>query len=458
MGESEYCYVVDGEEGEDLPHHPLSCTGQATQYPSEWFNLHKKKPPCGVNKIYKDVESFSALYHTVSDKVMGATPTAIDVTTVIAFLHACIYHKKGETEEKWESFGLVIGRAKGKVALNDILDINETSEELTLSDVTNRQPPSISDVMRLMLMITGFYRFAESDQTVQYQDAIGRKISQLMAMERKGTLIAMKSIYGGWLQTKPFLITMAALDMFFGKFPRHEYHKARFGTIITKFKDCGVLASLTAICSILGYKRTDPFAPWIWVGRVCEDYKRVSMAGQEVGKDHSYLMYYTVMGLADRTPYSATANPNLHFFLHCIGCGINQTRSLNARMVGNPEYGSIMINAAIVVRVFGTYARLGLYIKPKEMQLIKDQEAELVLTAGDAPTSASADDWCRYMYANGFFVHPALRMKACIVWGQLKDTREGTIGRYLTEIYTIEYKKDLQREIHMANQREREFD
>lgn len=84
----------------------------------------------------------------------------------------------------------------------------------------------------------------------------------------------------------------------------------------------------------------------------------------------SYSLYMTDLGLIGKYPYSASANPDLHLFLHIIGVSI----------VGTQETTGIIPNGTIAPYVLGHY-------REYQIQFIADGELsdEVEVEAGDRP-------------------------------------------------------------------------
>jgi hypothetical protein len=83
-----------------------------------------------------------------------------------------------------------------------------------------------------------------------------------------------------WAGSRNFIIAMAALDMFFVKFPKNVYSEAKIGTLITRFKDCVALVELDYIRNIIAWTMPK-IAKWFWFKNLNDDLDRTNKPGQE---------------------------------------------------------------------------------------------------------------------------------------------------------------------------------
>lgn len=96
-------------------------------------------------------------------------------------------------------------------------------------------------------------------------------------------------------------------------------------------------------------KTTAGFSRWLLTPALRCDFYRLNIPCQEVSRPYSYMPYMMALKLAERSPYSASANPTLHLFVHLIGCAYHIKRSLNALFVDPQGVKSILSNVFLFV-------------------------------------------------------------------------------------------------------------
>lgn len=104
-------------------------------------------------------------------------------------------------------------------------------------------------------------------------------------------------------------------------------------TIGSRYRDCAALVGVEYLRKLLDIKFGEIFL-WVWTTGIDQDIRRVFKSGEELTLMNSYLPYISSMKLAERSPYSATVNPSLHYFVHFTGALMGHQRSLTLRVTG----------------------------------------------------------------------------------------------------------------------------
>lgn len=255
-----------------------------------------------------------------------------------------------------------------------------------------------------------------------------------------------------WTQNVNYLRLAAALDMFLFRFKEHEFSKLRFCTVTCRFRDCAGVSDLRFILKILGLSLVE-FSQWVWTASIADDLERILRPREEIDSSSSYTPYVASMRLCSKSPYSASANPNLHVFVHSIGCANLRIRSINSRMVGDVNLADIVANAAILNYVRGSRYHLqpefytqGSGMAPEgdrpaqedpsvagsiDLEVMSEAGAVEGLQRAVEPTDTNPASWWQFTLANRSTVPPYIVNPMYSAWTQIGTVRSGTIGEHL---------------------------
>lgn len=129
--------------------------------------------------------------------------------------------------------------------------------------------------------------------------------------------------------------------MFITRFPTTKFSSIRVGTITTRNQSCAAMTGIAQVAKVVG-KTTLELLMYTPIRAVASEVLSISKPEQELDKIHSYARYMIPMNLVTKSPYSTTANPSLHLFIHSVGTAAGSLRSRNARMVGEGNSMSII--------------------------------------------------------------------------------------------------------------------
>jgi len=134
-------------------------------------------------------------------------------------------------------------------------------------------------------------------------------------------------------ERREYTVLIAAIDMFFHRFPKHDLAGCRIGTITSRNKSAAALNSLIYIRDLLGVSYGTLFS-YLPYKLLLPEVKRMSKEeSQEL--PNSYTHYLKEMGICPTSPYSSTANPLCYTLFHIIGTVLGVDRSCNAACVSS---------------------------------------------------------------------------------------------------------------------------
>ncbi|EAT38605.1 AAEL009525-PA [Aedes aegypti] len=369
-----------------------------------------------------------------------------------SYMWLCFEHITGRLDGEWRSHGVLIGEAGGEVTPRNLVHYVEGEDG---AQYAAGNPGNRSQWLRALALIlspirlnTQLRREYLDALTVRYKATI-EEFAGMRVNDSPGTFALQHS---AWTQNTTYLRLAASLDMFLSKFRDHEHSKLRFATVTTRFRDCAGVGDLRFILKILGLTLIE-FSKWIWTASLADDIERILRPGEEIDQRDSYTPYVASMRLCTKSPYSATANPNLHIFVHSIGCANLRVRSINARMVGDVNLADTIANAAVVNYVRGSrynlqpeFFRPGSIMAPEGARAgLEEQSAagsldlELMSEAGvmegmqraAEPADMLPHSWWKFIVANQATVPAYIIGPMYVAWTQISSVRSGTIGEHL---------------------------
>ncbi|WAK77077.1 MAG: nucleoprotein [Longquan Niviventer coninga ledantevirus 1] len=396
-------------------------------YPSKWFESHKGKKPLLVVK-YK-TSPLDNLRGVVKAGIKGQK---LDVQVAVAFLYGVFKDVTGVLADDWNSFGVEIGKAGEAVNPFRLLDVDTKEED----------PPNAGTItatkgedMWLCFFLLSQYRL-QKVTNAEYEKILIKKANlhlNAMPEQNEHTSISTKGGFAAYLMNPNYLRVVAALDMFFHKFKEHEFAIMRFGTLGSRYKDCSALTSLNHIKKLTGLSMED-FMLWIFTDSIADDLEQLAQPGQELDKHDSYAPYMRDMGVSDKSPYSAQANPSIHLFCHAIGTLLHSRRSINARMGPEVDTMSTIKNAQVVAYVLSTCPTFAKGFT-KSLDTIPGLASKEVM--GELPGEPDPDRWFDYLSEQGFKIPLPIEQHSHDAARSLTNLRPDTVGQHLAGLLGV---------------------
>lgn len=447
-------------EGYQVPSISLASTIKAT-YPSEAF-AKQEKPIVRGPAYTGDLAGFDAY---MTSQLSQTTVTSLPIDYAICYLHAVACVTGVKLNEPWNSFGVNLTDAENNVYIASLYKFQAVGDALDLSGGAVQ-----GDRLYNLFMLFAPCRL-HSGLRPEYRPLLAERYKTVMGDKKKGlepSALAIKC--AGWDQHPAYAALAAAYDMFLFKTENHEYAKVRIGTTPMRFRDCTMLGVLEVMRNAMKVESMIDATYWIWNGRLADEFEKIYKEGEELDKADSYTPYYAGFKLGNRSPYSATMSPQLHYFVHTIGCLANSKRSINARAITEVGIEDARDNAIIVGYVMaGRRRHRAQYFRPSEAELWKAPEprprADCLPGANEAvrdrgqedeessvsevssvcsriardfdgeeipePLSSRASDWYQYMASQHFIMPRQMEIAACNILAALDKTRPDTIGDHL---------------------------
>lgn len=446
-------------EGYIVPSLSLASTIKAT-YPSEAF-VRGEKPIIRGLAYAGDLAGFDTY---MTSQLSQSTIASLPIDYAICYLHAVARVTGVQLNEPWISFGVNLTDAGNNVSVASLYRYEVVGEPLDLSGGAGQ-----GDRLYNLFMLFAPCRL-HSGLRPEYRPLLAERYKNVMGDKKRNldpSAFATKCT--GWDQHPAYAALAAAYDMFLYKTDNHEYSKIRIGTTPMRFRDCTMLGVLEVMRNAMKVESMVDATYWIWNGRLADEFEKIFKEGEELDKVDSYTPYYAGFKLGNRSPYSATMSPQLHYFVHTIGCLSNSKRSINARAIAEVGIEDARDNAIIVGYVMaGRRRHRAQFYRPSEAELWKAPEPrpradclpgvdEAVRDGAPAdnisvsevssvssriaqdfegdeipePVTSRASDWYQYMASQHFIMPRQMEITACNILAALDKTRPDTIGDHL---------------------------
>lgn len=421
---------------------PTFAPEKGVEFPWKWFEDNPdSKPICRLN-IFKGSNLETSRQYAaefISGKING-------VTSIVTYL----YHMLGTIQEtlvtNWKSYGITLGKGSTISPLS-FLSIEKTEIELPSIQVgAERIGPEFDHV--IMLAIVGAYRVAVTHEN--NRKTISDRLTQIIIQHRPTTsqnnqmlndLSAHGEILSGCTGVEMML---AALDMFFTKFPQHPLANLRIGTIVLRYLGCSALLDLNHFRSLLSYAKSSKVLQWVFISNVGQEIDIMFRDKKdEITQDDSYFPYLIGLRLSQKSPYAAASAPTFHCLVHIVGSLMGTPRSYNALMLETGAPHLLAVNAAIIYlgnkRILGlapTYMpepQATLYREAQEKQLCLDLGLDMDSELDKLPETPL--EWYGHYQDQNFVFTEKDKAELKNAIGVLRNVRERTVGMWVRDSF-----------------------
>lgn len=165
-----------------------------------------------------------------------------------------------------------------------------------------------------------------------------------------------------WYNNLEFRVLIAALDMFWNKFPDSLGVKRRVCTINARFKDLSIISELRRLSQISS-KRVKDILHYIFSRIIRDEIMVIERSSEEIDQEDSYFPYMRELRLSKKSLYN---NVHLYNWIAICGALLGSKRLFNARIIS--ESGLLV---AMNLAIFAEYA-----FRKYVSATISDQDAE----------------------------------------------------------------------------------
>lgn len=404
------------------------------QFPNHWFNApanRGNKPPISI--ITNPLVTLAALRSFV--RVHLGTP-ALPLDLAICYVWEVFVAAPGPAlVAQWSSFHRIIEEIGAMVTINDMVNCTRVAHNHP-SLVAPQAIAAEDDDIWMMLYILCPNRLNGIINNA-YAEIIKNNISTKMisnnglqgmdataALNALGTKAAVDADYSR---------LCAIIDMFLSKFLEHKFSQIRLCTITCRLKDCVALTGLDYMCKTINITQVQ-FSQWLWTKKLGDEYEQLTTTLQEISQTDSYMPYFMPLKLSIKSPYSMTANPNIHMLTHFVCGTMGISRSVNSRIPADYSVPPILIIGKCMV-----YANLkhsdmefqytagGRPLEEFDDEVVVDQEVNI-------PRTTEGLVWYNWWKYDAKKMPYEIERWCHAYWGSLPVCREQTIGYYLKRL------------------------
>nr|AYO51726.1 nucleoprotein [Vesicular stomatitis virus] len=398
----------------------LPASEDPVEYPADYFKK-TSEIPLFINTTKSLAELRGFVYQ-------GLKSGVVSIIHVNSYLYAALKDVQAKLDRDWTSFGVNIGRAGANVRIFDLVSVKGL-EGVCPDGVSDASRTSADDNW-LPLYLLGLYRVGRTQMTDYRKRLMDGLINQCKMIDDKFEPLIPegRDFFDLWGNDNNYTKIIAAVDMFFHMFKKHERAYLRYGTIVSRFKDCAALATFGHVCKITGMS-TEEVTTWILNREVGDEMIQMMKPGQEIDKADSYMPYLIDFGLSQKSPYSTVKNPAFHFWGQLTALLLRSTRAKNARQPDDIEYTSLTTAGLLYAYAVGSSADLTQQFYMGDNKYVPDN-SDGGLTTNAPPQGRDVVEWLGWFDDNHRKPTPDMLQYAKRAVMSLQGLRDKTIGKY----------------------------
>ncbi|UAU42866.1 nucleoprotein [Bimbo virus] len=395
------------------------------EYPSDFFD--KGYAPNVSVPRYSG--SLQALIEAIKAEVKT---NKINVNGIKVFLYEYFKTVTNNLEEDWISFGRRIGSRNESVHPFSCVEVRREGEYSS----TSSQNADPDEGLWLATLCLSLYRIGKvTDEN--YRKELSINIDKIMRTIHKNSCSISSVIEFASLVSADnnYCKLVACIDMYFSKFKGDDRAICRIGTCSSRYRDSAGLLSINHLAFLSGGDPADGIS-WALVPTVQKDIDRLIVENQETEKADSYTPYLIDLQISRLSPYSTTANPAFHLFVHAAGTFALSARSINAKLLDAPDMSSIIKNAGFFIMAVDRTVDWNIGFKKREEN--EDQlELRSKISQAKFPKTTNVHDWMNWRKTMKEEFDPILEEFMKDRASRIGATRNGSIGHHIKMTYGV---------------------
>nr|QTJ62260.1 nucleocapsid [Bactrocera tryoni rhabdovirus 1] len=426
---SEETYTLIDDSAVKITGKQIACE-KKVEYPSAYFASISDKP--FVHIYYRDT-TLDVLRASIMEHM---SPGSIEITQAIAYLYKLYSARKEKNVEEWNSYNIKIADANTDIDPFVMLKVNLHPEKPVDPSTGSTARDSKIDLW-LPYVLTSVFRTSrvvhETYRTLLIENITKQAVG--LSEEIGVSLESMATSYASWTNNPDYCKLMAALDMFYYRFPKSIYSNIRVGTITARYRECAALTNYQHLTKVVGSPTMGGLFEWVFNVAIKNDILRIFHGDEELDKEFSYFPYQVDFNLVQKSAYSASVNSALYVW-GSIVCVLNKDlQSLNSRLLRFDSITDVVWNAKLLGYVKSNRVNTKVFFKKENTANPQIVSAPILTTTGDMPTGSNPIAWFNYMKGRNY-VFP----QECLDFFQsvkesIIEPREGTIGHYIKNTF-----------------------
>ncbi|AEG25350.1 nucleoprotein [Vesiculovirus jurona] len=405
----------------------LPASEDPVEYPEDYF----KENPGKVKVFISRGTDLNKLRQFVYEGIKSGD---VSVCHINSYLYQVLKGIQEEAPSEWKSFGVQIAVKGQKIGIFDLLEVDDYRGPIP--DGKSSSGRTADDDKWLPMLILGLYRVGRATQE-DYKKMLMSNLNaqcKLRSNQAEEIVDDTSDFYQAWGNDSNFLKIVAAVDMFFHYFKKNPEANIRFGTIVSRFKDCAALTTLAHLQKVTGLPIEEVFS-WILTRSVEDEVCRMMKPGQEIDQANSFMPYLIDLGLSTKSPYSSVKNPSFHFWGQLTALLVQSSRAKNARVPDDIPYAELTKAAQLFGFAIGHSSDLEQRFALGD-KVYKRDEAEASGSLLEPPTSKDVIEWLAWWDDVGNIPTPEMDAFAKRAVHGMIDVRTKTIGEYARKIFS----------------------
>ncbi|UOX72930.1 nucleoprotein [Wufeng Myotis altarium vesiculovirus 1] len=416
--------VKDLSRGDEF-HVILPADDDPVEYPKDFFTKKKQRPRLQVNTQFELAQVRGYVYGGLQDGQVA-------IQHVNSYLYQVL---KGYTEVnqgKWSSFGVTIAEDGARIGPFCMLDVDEVKDGGVDGKASTEAIPQ--DDQWLPMYLLGLYRVGRAT-VPEYRALLMRNlIAQCQAASGRAKNLTRDTeiFFDNWGADPNFCKIVAGVDMFYHRFKKSQRASLRFGTIVSRYKDCAALSTFSHLVKMTGLKPGEVVC-WILLPSVLTEFRALMAPGNEIDESMSYMPYLIDMGLSQKSPYSSVRNPCFHFWGQLTALLIRSSRAKNARVPNDIPLSELTTSAWLFAYAVGRTADLKALVIPHNATAPRDSEAEQDLDL--PPTGKNPIEWVAWYNDIGKVPTAEMKHFGKAAVSALTDIRADSMAKYAKSFF-----------------------
>ncbi|AGI04014.1 nucleoprotein [Vesiculovirus malpais] len=408
----------------------LPASEDPVEFPKDYFNANPGKIKVYISK-QKDIGTLRQFVYE------GIKSGDVSICHINSYLYFALKEIKDVAASDWTTFGITIASKGATMQIFDTLIIEEYRGQV--ADGKLNATRTVDDDKWLPMLILGLYRVGRATQEEYKKTLMSGLMAQCKLRHPNAEEIVNETddFYQAWGNDSNFLKLVAAVDMFFHQFKKHPDAGLRYGTIVSRYKDCAALSTMSHLHKVTGLPIPD-LMTWVLTKSVEDEVCRMMTPGQEIDKADSYMPYLIDLGISTKSPYSSVKNPCFHFWGQLTALLVQSARAKNARVPDDIPYAELTKAAHLLAYAVGHSSDLEQRFSIKDKQYKREIASDESLgdIGSEPPTGKDVVDWLAWWDDVGRVPTPDMNSFAKKAIHGLVEIRDRTIGEYAKRTFT----------------------
>lgn len=324
---------VDGSGKAWVKDVPSINMGDSVDDPTTWLN-DGKRPKLTIPKAKSNMLKTVCKYFASQ----SASPENIEPDVALYLLyHLSVKYIKVDIKNKL-TLKKNIYLNSGLKTVEDLFDVEE-GEELKLSgdnETSDKEMPELEILSALLANYRICGMASNADQ--KYVQTLKARMNRTFVQKQIIKEEIQENFYNAltWVNNYNYTRLCAGIDLLLFSDKNHPYSALRMATQSSKFKDCALIGEINHFLTTLSEAPMDAWEHALEQSISKEIINIMTCLGR--GFEGEYANYAKEMGAMDKSPFSVTANPNLHNWMHMICAMLSSERSMNARLASGNQH------------------------------------------------------------------------------------------------------------------------